>query len=187
MSMISIAGIYPSTIADGEGFRVSVYGAGCSHECIGCHNPQTWDIDNGTLLSVHDVFNRLNIQAKNFLDGVTFSGGDPMYQAESFLELAKMIRTVPDKDIWCYTGYIFEDLIRNHDEKYELLRHVDVLVDGRYVHELRDLTLGFRGSSNQRVIDVQESLQQGTAVWYHWQGCDCNICNPISSRIVHTY
>jgi len=77
-----------------------------------------------------------------------------------------MIKAISNEDIWCYTGYLFEDLVRNHDEKYELLKHVDVLVDGRYIHELRDLSLLYRGSSNQRLIDVQESLKQGTVVDY---------------------
>jgi len=165
-TMISVAGIYRETIVDGSGLRTSVYGAGCSHACNGCHNPQTWYIDNGTWLSVQEVFDQSRIAHHKISRGITFSGGDPMYQAKAFLELAKMVKSVPNKSIWCYTGYLFEDLICDRDDKYALLEYVDVLVDGRYVRELRDLTLAYRGSSNQRFIDVQESLKRGATVEY---------------------
>ena len=169
MTKISIADIYLESIVDGVGLRRVLFGAGCSHECKGCHNPQSWDINYGAWVSVQEVFEQLNIAHNPLLQGVTFSGGDPMYQPVAFCELARMIKAIPDLDIWCYTGYQFEDLIRKRDDKYELLTLVDVLVDGRYVHELRDLTLAFRGSSNQRIIDVQESLKHGTAIDYHWR------------------
>jgi len=166
--MISVADLCTESVVDGEGLRVVLFGAGCTHACRGCHNPQSWDINNGTWVSVQEIFNRLRLARNAISSGVTFSGGDPMYQPLAFCELAKMVKSIPDKDVWCYTGYLFEDLIRTHDEKYELLKYVDVLVDGRYIHELRDLTLAFRGSSNQRIIDVQESLKHGTIIDYLW-------------------
>ena len=165
-TMISIADIYRSSIVDGNGLRVVVFGAGCSHACVGCHNPQSWDINYGTWLSIQEVFNNLNLARRKLLRGVTFSGGDPMYQPMAFYELACMVKTIPNLDVWCYTGYQFEDLICNHDERYELLTQVDVLVDGQYVQELRDLTLQFRGSSNQRIIDVPKSLEHGMVIEY---------------------
>jgi len=164
MSMISVIGIAKETAVDGIGLRASLYGAGCPHACNGCHNPQSWDINNGTWFSVQDIFDRLNIAGSVLLSGITFSGGEPMSQPGAFCELAQMVKTIPNRDVWCYTGYLFEDLISNRDEKYELLTHVDVLVDGKYISELRDITLAFRGSSNQRIIDVKESLKQNTIV-----------------------
>ena len=169
-------------MVDGEGFRHVLYGAGCSHACEGCHNPQTWDIEYSTWLSVQEVFDQLDFNRKIPPCGVTFSGGDPMYQSKAFLELAKMVKSIPDKTVWCYTGYLFEDLIRDRDDKYALLEYVDVLVDGRYIQELRDLRLTYRGSSNQRIIDVQESLKRSEVVIYHWWGCSCSSCKPKLNR-----
>lgn len=175
--MISVADVVHESIVDGVGVRAVLFGAGCSHACVGCHNPQSWDINNGRQVALDYIFNELDIVANPLLRGVTFSGGDPMYQAEAFCELAKMIRVVPSANyrrkgstmtVWCYTGYLFEDLISTHDAKYELLQNVDVLVDGRYVHELRDFRLIYRGSRNQRFIDVQASLKQGVAIDYYW-------------------
>jgi anaerobic ribonucleoside-triphosphate reductase activating protein len=164
MTMISIADILPETISDGIGLRVVVFGAGCLHECKGCHNPQSWDIDNGTFVTIQEVYDRLNLANNKLLSGVTFTGGDPMYQAGAFYELAKMIRSNSKADIWCYTGYLFEEIINTQDERLDLLRLTDVLVDGRYVDSLRDLSLAFRGSSNQRIIDVQESIKRKSIV-----------------------
>ena len=166
-TLISIAGFYGETISDGIGVRASVYGAGCSHACKGCHNPQTWDVNNGTWVSVQEVFEALNLSKNSLLRGVTFSGGDPMYQAKAFSELARLVKTVPQKSIWCYTGYLFEEIACNQDDKYELLTHVDVLVDGRFMYDIRDISLPFRGSPNQRIIDVQQSLKQGAVIEYH--------------------
>ena len=163
MNMISVKGIIPETISDGIGWRKSIYCAGCSHRCYNCHNPQTWDIDNGTFVSIQELYNEI-MKPHPILQGITFTGGDPMYQAKAFSELAKMIKANSQYDIWCYTGFLFEDIINNQDEKYELLKNIDVLVDGRYIDSLRDLTLAFRGSKNQRIIDVQESLKKNAVI-----------------------
>ena len=180
--MISVADVVRESISDGIGVRRVLFGAGCSHGCPKCHKPQLWDIDFGAWVSVQEIFDEMKIIGNPLLSGVTFSGGDPMYQPEAFCELAKMIRAVPSANyrrkgstmtVWCYTGYLFEDLISTHDSKYELLQNVDVLVDGRYVHELRDFRLIYRGSRNQRFIDVQESLKQGAVIDYYWETlCD---------------
>lgn len=163
-SIISIAGIDES-IVDGEGLRIAIFGAGCSHKCKNCHNPQTWNINNGTWLSVETVYNETN-RNNPIISGITFTGGDPMYQAGAFTELAKMIKHNTNYDIWCYTGYLFEDIADSRDEKFQLLKNIDVLVDGRYIDELRDVSLAFRGSQNQRIIDVKQSLQQNDIVEY---------------------
>lgn len=158
--MLSILSILEDTTVDGPGFRTTVYCAGCPNACPGCHNPQTWDIHNGQWMQVEDIMRV--IEADPFAN-VTFSGGDPMFQAEGFAELAHAIKTRTNKTIWCYTGFTFEALIKNAPQR-QLLELVDVLVDGPFVEKLKDLDLLFRGSSNQRLINVPLSLQQGKVV-----------------------
>ena len=140
-------------MVDGPCFRTSIYCAGCRHKCPGCHNPQSWDFSGGKDMSTEEL---MRIIVADTYANVTFSGGDPMYQATGFAELARAIHRRTNKDIWCFTGFRFEDLIQ-HDQR-ELLEQLDVLVDGPYVASLRDPDLLFRGSSNQRIIDVQASL-----------------------------
>lgn len=159
-----ILDILEDTTVDGPGFRTTIYCAGCLHHCPGCHNPQSWDMNGGHEMSVDDLL-RI-ILADPFAD-VTFSGGDPFYQAEAFTELACAIRSHSQKTIWCYTGFTFEQLLSDEGIQLHalpLLRQLDVLVDGPYIAALRDPDLPFRGSSNQRILDVPRSLQQGKAV-----------------------
>lgn len=158
--MISILDIVEDTMVDGPGFRTTIYCAGCPNACKGCHNPQSWDIKNGRMMSTQDIM-RI-IMADPFAN-VTFSGGDPMFQPEGFTELAEAIRRESDKTIWCYTGYLFENLLKNPKQR-RLLELLDVLVDSPFVEKLRDPDLPFRGSSNQRIIDVQRSLREGHVV-----------------------
>ena len=160
MASISILEILEDTTVDGPGLRTTIYCAGCPNHCPGCHNPQSWDIANGHITDVNDILE--TILADPFAD-VTFSGGDPMFQAEGFTELAKKIKQNSCKNIWCYTGYLFEQLMENPAQR-ALLEHIDVLVDGRFVESLKSDELRFRGSSNQRVLDILESLRQGKAV-----------------------
>lgn len=160
MATISILDIVEDTTVDGPGFRTTVYSAGCPNCCPGCHNPHSWDIANGHEVDVEEILKV--ILADQFAD-VTFSGGDPMFQPAGFAALAKAVKEQSGKNIWCYTGYLFEDLLQNAQQK-ELLEYVDVLVDGRFVEVLKDESLRFRGSSNQRIIDVQASLLHGKTV-----------------------
>ena len=160
MATISILEIVEDTTVDGPGFRTTVYCAGCPNRCPGCHNPQSWDIANGKEVDIEDILDV--ILADPFAD-VTFSGGDPMFQPAGFVALAKAVKERSGKNIWCYTGYLFEDLLGNVQQR-ELLNYIDVLVDGRFVEVLKDETLRFRGSSNQRVINVSESLKRGSVV-----------------------
>ncbi|MBO4811154.1 MAG: anaerobic ribonucleoside-triphosphate reductase activating protein [Prevotella sp.] len=160
--MLSILSIIEDTMVDGPGFRTSIYCAGCRHQCPGCHNPQSWDINEGHAMGTDDIM-RI-IEADPFARGVTFSGGDPMYQPEGFAELACAIRQrTPQKDIWCYTGFVYEQLLANPRQR-ALLEQIDVLVDGPFLRSQRDETLCFRGSRNQRIIDVQASLARGQVV-----------------------
>ncbi len=160
--MISVIRIVEDTMVDGPGFRTSVYCAGCPNACPGCHNPQSWDINTGHQMSTEEIMEV--IEADPFAN-VTFSGGDPMYQAEGFTELARAIRQQTSKDIWCFTGFTFETLINNPRHR-QLLELIDVLVDGPFIKSLRDESLLFRGSSNQRLIDVPASLKAGKVVLF---------------------
>ena len=164
--MIYILDILEDTTVDGPGFRTSVYCAGCPNRCPGCHNPQSWDIANGRPMETAEILDI--ILADPFAD-VTFSGGDPMFQAEGFTELAQAIKSQSHKNIWCYTGYIYERLLEMPAQR-KLLQYIDVLVDGPFVESLKDETLRFRGSSNQRIIDVKKSLKAGHVVLSEYHG-----------------
>lgn len=135
-------------MADGPGLRTSIYCAGCAHHCPGCHNPQSWDPDNGHEVTVDEL---LDIVKADEFSNVTFTGGDPLYQVEAFTELARRIKEETRKTIWCWTGFTMEQ-IRRSERLSMILPYIDVIVDGPFVMELRDTGLHFRGSSNQRII-----------------------------------
>ena len=160
--MLQILSIVEDTMVDGPGFRTSIYCAGCQHACPGCHNPQSWDFQGGYAMTTDDIMRV--IEADPYAN-VTFTGGDPMYQPEGFAELARAIRQRTRKDIWCFTGFTYEALLHNPRQR-ALLEQIDVLVDGPFVKALRDETLCFRGSRNQRLIDVPASLREGKVVGY---------------------
>lgn len=155
---MKLAKIVEDTIVDGIGWRTSVYCTGCQHQCPGCHNKATWDINAGKDCTVDWLVRHL-LSSEN---DITFSGGDPMYQAAEFAEVAKQVKQQSNKNIWCYTGFLFEQCL--HGERYELLKNIDVLVDGPFIERLKSDKLLFRGSANQRLIDVQKSLQQGSVI-----------------------
>ncbi len=157
---IRVLSVLHDTTVDGPGFRTSIYCAGCGHHCPGCHNPQSWDFQGGEERSVDELMQE--IEGDPFAD-VTFTGGDPLYQAEAFTELARRIRGETRKTIWCYTGYLFEQTLREERFRH-LIDEIDVLVDGPFIQSLRDEDLPFRGSTNQRIIDVRRSLQENRAV-----------------------
>lgn len=154
--MIRVLDVIEDTMVDGPGFRTSIYCAGCRHQCKGCHNPQSWDFNGGREMTTQEL---MKIILADPYANVTFTGGDPMYQCDGFAELARAIHTQTNKDIWCFTGFTYEMLITRAQR--ELLYEIDVLVDGPYIERLRDPDLLFRGSSNQRIIDVQQTLYAG--------------------------
>ncbi len=158
--MIRILNILHDTTVDGPGFRTSIYCAGCGHHCPGCHNPQSWDFEAGRGMTVDELMQE--IMSDPFAD-VTFSGGDPFYQAEAFARLARRIKAETRKTIWAYTGFLYENLLQNPAHR-NLLEQLDVLVDGPFIQSLRGEDLLFRGSSNQRLIDVPASLRAGEVV-----------------------
>jgi len=161
---IRIAGIIKESIVDGPGIRMVVFAQGCKHKCPGCHNPETHSFDGGSLVTVDSILE----QAKRnlLLDGVTFSGGEPFEQAEAFAALAKGVKKL-NLDIMTYTGYTYEYLRENssrHRGWSALLDETDILVDGRYESDKRNLLLKFRGSENQRIIDVNRTKAENRIV-----------------------
>ena len=187
---------YPDML-NGDGLRVVLWLSGCSHHCKGCQNPQTWDINSGIPFdkeAKEELFRELN---NDYISGITFSGGDPLHEnnLDEVLQLVIEIRSkFPNKTIWIYSGFEWEELIKNlprlhmldyllleehenksrfSDEEYKawqrfnILKHVDVLVDGKYVDELRDISYHWAGSINQRVIDVQKSLKKGEIILWN--------------------
>ena len=161
--MLYLGGIKELSIVDGIGFRYVIFCSGCPHRCNGCHNKHLWELESGNEVSVEELFENI----KNLPDhvNITFSGGEPFFQAKAFSNLAKKIKENTNKTIWCYTGFRYEDLIESNKEEFiELLKNIDVLVDGPFILEQRDITLPFRGSSNQRIIDVRKSIIEGKVV-----------------------
>ncbi len=160
---LHLAGTINDSIVDGPGLRLAIYVQGCPHHCPGCHNPQTHPFEGGTKT---DIAALLEMIRKNpLLDGVTFSGGEPFCQAQALAALGRHIREL-GLNIITYTGYTFEYLLAHCEEDGigELLAVTDYLVDGPFIEEQKSYQLHFRGSSNQRVLDVQESLAKGHAV-----------------------
>ena len=154
------ASLQPDSIVDGEGIRTVIWTQGCNHHCKGCHNPETWSFDSGYLVDVDSVIKE--IDSLTGQDGITLSGGDPFYQVDACTLIAKHCK---DKklNVWCYTGFLYEDLIKD-TKMLELLKYIDVLVDGPFVLKERSLDLYFKGSSNQRIIDVPNSLKENKIV-----------------------
>ena len=155
--------IVVDTTVDGPGWRTSVYCAGCRHACPGCHNPDTWSFTAGESVPVDEIVQRLAQTEGN----ITFSGGDPMYQAEAFTELASRIVSELHRTIWCYTGFLYEQVVAD-PVMSRMLPYLEVLVDGPFIESKKNLDLMFRGSSNQRLVDVQASLKTGKVVEFEW-------------------
>lgn len=157
MAQLRIAGTVNDSITDGDGFRYTVFVQGCPHRCVGCHNPQTHDFDGGKWVDTNELFDEIN--SNILLSGVTFSGGEPMCQADALLELARRIRTETDLNINIFSGYTYEQLIAMQNPVInELLSLTRVLVDGRFEIDKRDLTLKMRGSTNQRLIFLNDGI-----------------------------
>jgi anaerobic ribonucleoside-triphosphate reductase activating protein len=161
---LRISGTVDESIVDGKGIRYVVFTQGCPHNCPGCHNPQTHDFNGGKDVSVSTLFEE--IVENPLLRGVTFSGGEPFCQPLPLAELGKLVHA-RKLDVTTYTGYTLEQLQAKNDPNINaLLEQTDVLIDGRFELEQRDLTLLFRGSRNQRVIDVKKTLASGQVVLY---------------------
>lgn len=158
---LRVLDIVRGTTVDGPGFRTSIYLAGCGHQCPGCHNPESWDFSGGEEISFDEI---MDVVREEDFD-VTFSGGDPMYHPEEVAVLSKMIHDL-GHTVWLYTGFTWEELIKS--QKFLMvLQEIDVIVDGPFVESLRDTDLLFRGSSNQRIIDVKRSCTSGKVEEWH--------------------
>jgi anaerobic ribonucleoside-triphosphate reductase activating protein len=156
--VLNLAGTVGDSIVDGPGIRFTVFAQGCSFDCPGCHNPQTHEFGIGEDVSVDDLVTR--IRANPLVSGVTFSGGDPFFQAEAFAALAARLKEL-GYEVASYTGFTWEALLSSGAlAQRELLSQLDILVDGPFVLALRNLNLRFRGSENQRIIDVLKSLER---------------------------
>lgn len=162
--------IKKTDIANGLGVRVSLFVSGCTHHCKGCFNSDTWNFNYGKLFTQETEQEIIEALSHEYINGLSLLGGEPMEPENQrvLLPLLKKVRGLfPEKDIWCYTGYTFEtDLMEESRAKcectQELLDNIDILVDGKFVEELKDISLQFRGSSNQRIIDVKASMNAGT-------------------------
>ena len=149
------------SIVDGEGIRSVIWFQGCSHHCKECQNPETWPFDKGMEYDVEDVKKMIdNLEDQ---DGITFSGGDPMFQPEALLELIKHTHE-KGMNVWVYTGFTYEEILKLKPIYKEILENTDVLFDGRFEIEKKTMSAKFRGSSNQRVINVSESIKQGKVI-----------------------
>lgn len=169
MAQIRIAGIVAESVVDGPGLRYTVFTQGCRHDCKGCHNPHTHDFEGGYSVDTDDLF--AEMMADPLIKGMTFSGGDPFEQPAPLAELAAKVHAA-GRDIISYTGYTYEQLLDKAAENpsiMDLLKETDVLIDGPFVLEERNLTLKFRGSNNQRVIDVKKSLELGRVITFEFE------------------
>ena len=159
--MLDLSGIVGDSIVDGPGIRTTIFSQGCPHHCPGCHNPETWAFGCGTQMEEEQI---LEIVKSNPLcRGVTFSGGEPFAQAAGFARLANLLKA-QGYEVASYSGYTFEALLQGTPDQQELLRSIDILIDGPFLQAEKSLELAFRGSRNQRILDVPRSLAAGKAI-----------------------
>ncbi len=158
---INIADVVVDSIVDGPGIRVAIFAQGCVHNCPGCHNPQSHQFGTGKDMSVQELYD--TVRKNPLCRGVTFSGGDPFCQPKQFGGLAKLLRQ-NGYEVAAYTGYTYNELVQSGtEEQMDMLKSIDILIDGRFLLEQKSLDLRFVGSANQRIIDVQQSLAKGEA------------------------
>ena len=159
--MLDLSGIVSDSIVDGPGIRTTIFSQGCPHHCQGCHNPETWAFGCGTPVPVEAIVDI--VKSNPLCRGVTFSGGEPFSQAAGFTKLAVLLKE-KGYEVASYTGYTFEELLAGTEDQKKLLANIDILIDGRFLLEEKSLEIAFRGSRNQRILDVQKSLTAGKAV-----------------------
>lgn len=161
---VRLAGdIQEDSILDGKGIRTVIWFQGCKHNCKGCQNPETHSMSGGVLTDTEDVKKKLS--ELRYQTGITLSGGDPFFQPEAALDIVKYAKSI-GLDVWAYTGFTYDALVKGDKARLELLKEIDVLVDGKFMMDLKSLNCKFRGSTNQRIIDVKKSLETGEVVLY---------------------
>ena len=158
---IPVFGTVDESVVDGEGMRFALFVQGCPHHCNGCHNPKSWATTTDNMVSLYQIYQA--VEDNPLLSGITFSGGEPFLYARQLAVLAKAIHA-SGKDVWSFSGWTYEQLMKRGDDARELLANIDVLVDGPFQLDKRDLSLQFRGSWNQRVIDMVETRRTGLVV-----------------------
>ncbi len=163
---MNFAQIREYDVANGPGIRVSFFVTGCTHKCYNCFNPEYQDFDFGDTWTKDTTKMIINYLNKDQISGLSIIGGEPFQNAKDLTKIIKDIKKEVNKDIWIWSGYTFDEIIDDQVKK-ELLEEIDVLVDGRFVERLKDLTLKFRGSSNQRIIDVKKSLENDKIVLHY--------------------
>lgn len=156
------ADIQPDSILDGSGIRTVIWFQGCLHNCKGCQNPETHDMNGGIVVDVDEL--KMKLKNLKYQSGITLSGGDPFFQPEAALEIAKFAKSV-GLNVWAYTGFTYEALLSDKS-RLDLLKYVDVLVDGKFMIDKKSLNCKFRGSTNQRLINVKKSMEAGGVVLY---------------------
>ena len=170
---MNYAAIKKHDIANGPGVRVSLFVSGCTHHCEGCFNPETWDFQYGTPYTAETELEILEALEPDYIRGLSLLGGEPLEPENQprVLEILRRVRReLPNKDVWCYSGFTFEELTgkgpcrARTEHSAQILSLLDVLVDGRYMKDRRNISLRFRGSENQRILDVKKSLEAGAAV-----------------------
>ena len=159
--MLNLSGIVSDSIVDGPGIRTTIFCQGCPHHCEGCHNPETWDFGCGTDMEEETLLEI--VQSNPLCRGVTFSGGEPFAQAAGFARLARLLKET-GYEVASYTGYTFEELLAGSEDQKALLQTIDILIDGPFLLAEKSLEVPFRGSKNQRILDVKQSLLHGKAV-----------------------
>lgn len=159
---VTVSGVMPESIVDGPGFRYVVFTQGCPHHCEGCHNPETWAFEGGRERDINELFEEF--KQNPLLKGITFSGGEPFCQPKPLVVLARQVHSI-GKDVVTFTGFTYEQLLEQHDEDVDaLLAETDLLIDGQFVLAQRNLELTFRGSENQRLIDMNKTRSEGHLV-----------------------
>ena len=157
-------GIDKSSISNGPGVRVVLWVSGCQIHCKGCQNPESWDFCAGKPFNEESKKELFNALDKSYIRGITISGGNPLDQSHDiFLLINEIQEKFPNKDIWLYSGYTYEEICKSK-EMFKVVSNIDILVDGPYIEGQRDITLKFRGSKNQRLIDIKETLKQNKIV-----------------------
>ena len=159
--MLNLSGIVSDSIVDGPGIRTTIFCQGCPHRCEGCHNPETWEFGCGTPMDEADIF--AIVRSNPLCRGVTFSGGEPFAQAAGFAQLARLLKE-KGYEVASYSGFTFEELLNGSEDQKALLASIDILIDGPFLMAERSLEVPFRGSRNQRILDVPKSLAAGEAV-----------------------
>ena len=173
---MNYADIKQYDIANGDGVRVSLFVSGCTHHCKGCFNKETWDFNYGEPFTEKEIEKIIDYLSPGYVQGLSLLGGEPMepQNQEALLPLLRQVHErYPEKNVWCYSGYLFDEdilgrMCKESETTRELIGYIDILVDGEFVEERKNLKINFRGSDNQRIIDVQKSLETGEIV--RWKG-----------------